>query len=268
MMQLERGIRISVLPRFRPTLLARAELYLNSGVERSEDCFTARDDWKLPNQEEWRLLTAQEAAVPVNRSDRIELFEIPSHLHKQWHATAQQLPTHSAGRSEEYERFVASLASFFLFKKVPVENCSFTVLATEPPHRSAFAGPGSLAGLRIGSAPESPLLAVNLGDGPTALVVLNLPIRRMRELMVTKGMKEELPSDITQRFMELFPDYPLVRLVLPSRHGVRFFPDAVAHEGARANQNGLDVVLRITGTAKLDLQSGARDFLFRSAGRL
>ena len=36
--------------------------------------------------------------------------------------------------------------------------------------------------------------------------------------------------------MELFPEYPLVRLVLPARHGVHFFPDAVVHDGYMAKK--------------------------------
>ena len=46
--------------------------------------------------------------------------------------------------------------------------------------------------------------------------------------------------------MELFPEYPLVRLVLPARHGVHFFPDAVVHDGQMAMKNQVDILLRIT----------------------
>ena len=242
-MELERGIRISVLPRFRPTLLTRVELYLNSGVERSGSGFTARDDWRPLDKEELRMLIVSEADAPEDRSERIELLEIPGHLHQQWRATAPELATRSSRPSREYQRLVASLASFFCFKKVHVENCSLTIRAAEFPHGSVFASLGSPPGLKTGPVEESPLLAVNLGEEPTSLIILNLSIRRLRELVASRGMTQDLPDRITQQFMALFPKYPLVRLVLPARHGVRFFPAAVVHSGYAEKKNELDVLL-------------------------
>jgi hypothetical protein len=245
-MQLESGIRISVLPHFRPTLLTRAELCLNSGFERRQSRFKARHDWRPPTEQERRILTAPEGDVPENQVDRIELLEIPGHLPKEWRPIAQKLATDTDSPSQENERFVAALASFFRFKKVHVENCSFTIVAAEPTHRSAFTRLGSPGGLKVGTVEESPLLAVNLGDEPTALVILNLPIRRIRELVASRGVPERPPIRITQQFLELFPEYPLVRLVLPTRQGVHFFPDAVVHDGCTAKKNDLDILLRIT----------------------
>jgi hypothetical protein len=46
--------------------------------------------------------------------------------------------------------------------------------------------------------------------------------------------------------MELCPEDSLVRFVLPARHGVRFFPDAVVHDGYMAKKNQVDTLLRIT----------------------
>jgi hypothetical protein len=244
-MQLESGIKISVRPHFRPTLLTEVELYLNSGFERWQSCFRARQDWRPPNQEELRLLTAPEANQPGVQSDQIELLEIPGHLHQQWPAIERKLAIETDNPSQEYDRFVAGLASFFRFKKVHVENCLFTVMAAGSWHRSAFRRFHSPGGLNVGTAEESPLLALNLGDGPAALLILNLPIRRMRELMAARGVTEELPSRITQQFLELFSGYPLIRLVLPTRHGVRFFPDAIVHDGDIA-KNEVDILLRIT----------------------
>jgi hypothetical protein len=237
---------MSVLPHFRPTLLTRVELYLNSGCERWEGCFRARHDWRSPSQEELEILTAPLGNAAESQSDWIELLEIPGHLDKQWRAIARTLATDTGNASQEYERFVASLASFFRFKKVDVENCAFTVTAAEPPHRSAFTRGGPPGGLKIGAAEESPLLVINLGNEPTALVILNLPIRRLRELVAARGATKEPSSRIPQQFMELFPEYPLVQIVLPVRHGVRFFPDAVVHDAYLAKRNDLDILLRIT----------------------
>jgi hypothetical protein len=245
-MQLESGIKVSVLPHFRPTLLTRAELSLNSGFERRQTCFRARQDWRAPSEEELRILTAPEGSAPGIQSDRIELLEIPGHLYKQWLPIARKLARETDSPSQEYERFVTALASFFRFKKVRVENCSFTIMAAVPTQRSAFTRLGSPGGLKIGTVEESPLLAVNLGDEPTALVILNLPIRRMRELVASRGVPEGPPSRITQQFLELFSEYPLVRLVLPTRHGVHFFPDAVVHDGNTEKKSELDILLRIT----------------------
>ena len=245
-MQLESGIRISVRPHFRPTLLTQAELYVNSDWERCQSCCKARDDWRPPSQEELQRLTAGARDAPESQSDRFELLEIPIHLHEQWRTVAGKLSTETGSPTQEYERFVASLASFFRFKDIDVENCSFTVMASKPPHRSAFRRLDSPEGLKIGPVEESPLLAVNLGDKPTALIILNLPIRRMRELLASRSLTEEPSSRIPQRFMELFPEYPLVRLVLPTRHGARFFPAAIVHDGYLRNKNGLDILLRIS----------------------
>ena len=216
-MQLESGIRISVVPHFRPTLLTRAELYLNSGSQRWQSCFKARHDWRPPTEQEQRMLTTAEGEAPESQFDRIELLEIPGHLHKEWRPIARKLATDTDSPSEEYERFVAALASFFRFKKVHVENCSFTVMAAEPTHQSGFTRLGDADSLKIGAVEESPLLVVNLGDEPTALVILNLPIRRIRELVASRHVPESPPNCITQQFLELFPEYPLVRLVLPAR---------------------------------------------------
>ena len=245
-MHLESGLRISVLPHFRPTLLTRAELSVNSGCERWQNCFRARPDWRSPNQEELQILTEPVGNAKESQSDRIELLEIPVHLHKQWRATARKLATDPGNRFREYERFVASLASFFRFKKVAVENCSFTVMAAETPHQSAFTRLGMHGGLEIGSPEEGPLLAINLGNEPTPLVLLNLPIRRMRELLAARGFTEESPSRTPDQFMKLFPDYPLVRLALPARHGVHFCPDALIHHGYSAKKNEPDILLLIT----------------------
>jgi hypothetical protein len=245
-MQLEGGLRISVCPRFRPTLLTRVEVCLNSGSERWQSSFRARPDWRTPSEEELQILTAPEGDAPGSQSDRIELLEIPSHLHEEWRPIARNLATGTGSASREYEQFVTSLASFFRYKNVHVEDCTFTVTAAESTRRSAFTHLGSPGGLQIGAVEESPLLAVNLGDEPTALVLLNIPIRRLRELVASPGLADESPSCITQQFMESFPEYPLVRLVLPARHGVRFFPDAVVHGGDMAKENQSDILLRIT----------------------
>ena len=42
---------------------------------------------------------------------------------------------------------------------------------------------------------------------------------------------------------------PLLRL-LPSHHGVHFFPDAVVHHGYTAEKNAFDILLRITGARR------------------
>lgn len=44
--------------------------------------------------------------------------------------------------------------------------------------------------------------------------------------------------------------YPSIRLMLPSHHGVHFFPDALVHHGYTAEKNAFDILLRITGAPR------------------
>jgi hypothetical protein len=77
-MQLESGIRISVLPHFRPTLLTRAELCLNSGFERRQSRFKARHDWRPPTEQERRILTAPEEMYQRTRSIGLSYSKSPA----------------------------------------------------------------------------------------------------------------------------------------------------------------------------------------------
>ena len=194
-MQLERGITIAVLPRFRHTLLTPAGIRLNSGVECLADRFAARNDWQCPNDKELAVLVGSESDAPEEPTKRIELFEIPGHLYKQWGEAAEELAAAPGEPSERYERFVHSLASFLTYKKVQVENATFNVIAARPPEESALGMSGCPGGLGIGDG--GPLLATNLGEEPTSLIFLNLPIERMSELN-NSGVGLRIPSVTSQ----------------------------------------------------------------------
>ncbi|PWT85547.1 MAG: hypothetical protein C5B58_02925 [Acidobacteria bacterium] len=245
-MELERGVTISVMPYFRHTLLASAGIRLNSGVESTGDCFAARDDWRNLRGEELALLTdtvSDESDKPTNR---IELFEIPRHLYEQWLEVAKEFTCSAAQQSPLYKRFVASVASFFSFKKIQVDSSTFDVVAASPPRQSALKRFGYPAGLGIGETRESPLFAINLGEESTSLIFLNLPIQRMGEFNMPRAGNEESRGRIAERFMASFPEYPVVRLILLPGEGAKFFPDSIVHDGYTAEKKKVDVVLQIS----------------------
>jgi hypothetical protein len=158
------------------------------------------------------------------------------------------------GRDDAYRRFVAAVLEFLRFKRLPLPaRCAADLVASRPDLRGTRLDPGTgaLSGLGF-STPASPRVVgmINVGDGTTHLVWLNVAAQGMRARLAQDGAPDLpplSPSDLVSRFFDSYPDYPLTRVSLDPGEGVWFARADVVHDGWPGAKQDADVVLTIRG---------------------
>ncbi|MFD0894251.1 hypothetical protein KBB96_09570 [Luteolibacter ambystomatis] len=143
-------IQVSVLPAFTLTGLSRDRLEIREGGEAGA----------------WRSIDGADSVSLVIDAEEVEpdigLLAIPEHLQDSWWAVADDLLTTHAGLekpSAAYESFVAALAGFLRFKKVPLGDtprCDVLVSAAGQ----------EFSGIGVDGSVASAVILVNLGDEP------------------------------------------------------------------------------------------------------
>jgi hypothetical protein len=272
--ELQAGFSLGTAPRFAPRLAWPDRLRLNGGVERAGTRVHPRTDWRPLSAEELAVLVEeipQGAGPPhpapagtrppaVASADgeevlaplRAGVLVIPARLRQAWWRTAGQSGPETQG-GEDYRRFVVELLEFLRFKRLPLPaRCEVEVMASRPHQPGTRLDPdGSLSGLRFAAtAADQRTAAINLGDGTTHLVLLNLPAESMRAHLARQGepRASSLPlPELAAGFFDAYPTYPLTRLRLDAGEGL-WFPDAdVVYDGWTGATPDVDVVLTIRG---------------------
>jgi hypothetical protein len=244
-MQLEAGYRFRTAPRFHCAFRWPERLRLNDGVDAADPGLRPRPVWRPPTEVELALLVDDPDDAGPARAEHIQTFTLPEHLRARWWQVAEQLTEAPADDSPAYRAFVNDVASFLGFKGLPLPPRAVFDVVLSPP--------GPPVADRPAAVPSAVVAGINLGDGPTSLVFLNLPPARLAVLLQPRaevGEHPGAPPGLARRFLTAHPDYPLVRLLLEPGEGVWLPAGGGAFHRHPAEGEDLDVWLVIRALAE------------------
>jgi hypothetical protein len=247
--RLEAGVRIVTAPRFHDDRSPSDRLRVNSGTLAEHDRFQHSDDWRSATVVELAIL---HAAPSSNFPEAdVALFAITEPLRARWWTLAEA--AFGSAQNDWFAGFANELAEFARFKGLPLPlTCTFDVLVND-------VGPDvpPTGGLAFNLDPATPFPVVesrprlqggiNLGNEPTALVLLNLTADRMGEILQSQGEHASTLGDLANRFLARFPQYPLVRVTLRPGDGFWLPSGGLVFDGDTRGKESLDVMLMIRG---------------------
>jgi len=238
---------------------------LNSGVIESEGRFFPRDDWSPPSEAERTLLFTASPSESFPGDD-VGLFSITERLRTRWWNLAETGAGSPGAGDNWFTSYVRQIAEFARFKGLPLpSSCFFEAVISPQDQRSTRIDASSevprLAGLlsnmtvsgahAVGAAictvQISRMLAgINLGEEPTSIVFVNLSPSQMAERLALEGIERAsmgAPDDVARRFLNRFPEYPLVRLPLNPGEGFWWPAQGIVFDGYTIDQTSIAVML-------------------------
>jgi hypothetical protein len=257
--ELQRGVRLVVAPRFPGRLEWSDRLQINGGVDTVDGRFCPRRDWRPPDHADFdRLIGGPPSVEPAGAAPKVASadavlppsdvgsFHLPSHLRRAWWALADS-PDALAGDGRSYHAFARD-AIEFLRLEVAVRGPG------EPP--AGWLTPSGAAGAsESGENRPSPagerervVAVVNLGDEPTHLVLLNLAPAAMAALIGAPWPIDPARgacADLLGRFFTALPSYPLVRVRLEAGDGLWFPAHGLVHDVCTLDKREVDVALTL-----------------------
>jgi hypothetical protein len=253
---------LSVLPNFRPTLLQREHLFINSGVIEIDGEVYPKTDWRAISPSEFAVLTTRspeqgsdperEQMIALGKDPVIGLLELPSHLRERWWSVAEQLLENpsaaSQSESPEGRGFFEAVLEFLQFKRTPLTAlCATEIIVHQPGLKSSFSYPAGFPGSACGNAPtESAFLyIINLGDEPTSIWFLSLLTSTLECL--TKMEVPALPksNESVHRFVAENANCPAIRIKLQPGEGFAAAPQLALLGGDTLGRREPDILLRI-----------------------
>lgn len=279
-MKLLPGCRLAVAPRIHLDPDWSARMTLGAGVDSADGGHFPRGPWAPPTSEELALLTVPTSAPSVlpilgqesppadPPPDAVWLFRLPEHLLGAW----WELLDAAAGAGESIQEldgfadFAAKVSEFLTFKGLgappPVRmEAVVSVAGARSIRRDPETGKPSGLGPTVApwvdwSVPQShaPRLhaVVNLGDEPTGVVLVNLPLAGMAAELARLELGAPVPEAVgalVERFFWARPDYPLVRVRLGAGEGCRLPAAGLVLDGDPSGKSEPDVLLLISAHA-------------------
>ena len=260
------GATLSVLPNFRPTLLQREHLSINSGVIEINGGVYPKVDWRVISPSEFAVLTGRspeqgsgsepEQMIALGEDPVIGLLELPRHLRERWWSIAEQLLENPsvASQSElpEGRGFFEAVLEFLQFKRTPLTTlCTTEIIVHQPGMKSSFSYPadfpGSAAFSAGGNAPtESAFLyIINLGDEPTSIWFLSLFTSTLECLPNMEVSVLPKSDESVHRFVAENANCPAIRIKLQSGEGFAAGPQLALLGGDTLGRCEPDILLRI-----------------------
>ena len=261
------GATLSVLPNFRPTLLQREHLFINSGVIEIDGGVYPKTDWRVISPSEFAVLTGRspeqgsgperEQMIALGKDPVIGLLELPRHLRERWWSVAEQLLENpsvaSQSELQEGRGFFEAVLEFLQFKGTPLTAlCTTEIIVHQPGLKSSFSYP---AGFPAGSAAFSAggnaqterafLYIINLGDEPTSIWFLSL-FKSIVECSPNMEVAALPKSDESvHHFVAENPNCPTLRIKLQPGEGFAAGPQLALLGGDTLGRREPDILLRI-----------------------
>jgi hypothetical protein len=234
--------RLAQAPRFASSRSIEERLERNGGTERVGQGFQPREGWVALQPTEVSALSALPPTAMV-RPRELSLFQIPLRLRAAWWAEADRQSDDAPSN-----RALSEIVEFLRFKRLPLpDRVVLQVRVTLPDRVSTRAeAAGSPGGLGFGAPP--PIASINLSDEPSWLVLLPLPPLTLAERLDAAGATladATTPTALTARFLETFPDEPLLRLRLEPGDGLWFPAEGLIHDGWTRGRTEVDVALQL-----------------------
>ena len=160
------GATLSVFPNFRPTLLQREHVFINSGVfeiDKIDGVFYPKANWRPISPSEFAVLTGRSpeqdaqrdrGALAADGGPLISLLELPRHLRERWWSVAEQLLEDLCAASEtespEGRGFFQAVVEFLQFKRIPLSaSCTIEILVRQPGLKSSILYPSGFPGRAV-----------------------------------------------------------------------------------------------------------------------
>lgn len=94
-------------------------------------------------------------------------------------------------------------------------------------------------------------LCINLGISKRYLLLINLPLKKITELLIKKGIliqNKIIPStSLGHLFMKEFPSYPVIRIEIHPNEAYIASTENIIHDGSTYSQTNIDVCLHSHG---------------------
>lgn len=274
-MSLLPGYRLAVAPRFHLDADWPGRLTLGTGVDELEGKFFPRGPWRPPAADDLAGLVgvpAVSGSLPMlgddsgtagagHPDDAVCLFQIPEHLRAAWWDLLDAA-AETGGPMEGFDAYAAKVGEFLAFKRLGAgASGRVEAIVTAVGERSIRRDPdiGRPSGLGPtvapwaawpGSGAPVPRLhaVVNLGDEPSAVVLINLaPAALAAELARREpGAVPATVGELTSRFLRTCPDYPPVRVRLAAGEGCRIPAGGLILDGDPTGKEEPDVLLLVS----------------------
>jgi hypothetical protein len=241
-MTLQPGCRFTLAPHFHLSVEWPHRLLVGAGVEQHDGRFYPSPSWRPPTTDELSVLVraSDEPAAPEELEACVCLFQLPRHLGSEWwNLLERAAETLGDGRLPGFDAFVSQVVEFLAFKDLPVsEGARCDLVAKNPGPQIVHGGRevSDLVGLHCSLAPRTPWPggvalrgpglwgAINLGDEPTSVVLINLSCRQLDAELLRRFPDHPLPAtvgELASQFLRSCPDYPTVRVILGPGDGCR-----------------------------------------------
>jgi hypothetical protein len=260
------GATLSVFPNFRPTLLQREHVFINSGVfeiDKIDGVFYPKANWRPISPSEFAVLTGRSPEQDAQRdrgalaaagSPLISLIELPRHLRERWWSVAEQLLEDLCAASEtespEGRGFFQAVVEFLQFKRIPLSaSCTIEILVRQPGLKSSILYPSGFPGRAVQAgeikAPaECPFFyIINLGDEPTSVWFLSVSKDTVESC--TAAVTPDNSDASRHHFVAQNPDCPSIRIKLQPGEGLAAWPQLALLGGDTLDGSEPEILLRI-----------------------
>lgn len=234
-------------------------------VEAHAGRFLPGPAWRAPTPAEQRLLFGEadpDDPGPVDAAP-LWLFALPRHLHSAFWATLEQPPGAPVPHPEGYARFVAELAGFLDFKRLPAPpGAVFDLVVGRPGEgsiqwdmeaRRAIGLTFNLAGWLawpVEAEASAPRLwgGCNVGDEAVSLLFVNRTAPQLAADLARDRPADPPPAtldELARQALTRWGDYPLVRLRLEPGEGYRVPAGGLLIDVATLDMQGPAMLLMI-----------------------
>ena len=222
------------------------------------------DAWRTPTPNEYLTLTAPRRVGGLGAF--ISVFRIEPSFFEKFRAigqTAAELPLYydrpkfGGDTEREIELLVRQLGKAFSEPNSVYRGEGVTVNQPGNPTATYDLFDSRFPGLHFDSWSDlSPTkrddahnrMCINIGRQPRQLLFVNIPIRRMIEIL--SEYEENLdpnPTHIGRAFMSRFPDYPVVSVEVGPGEGYIAPTENIVHDGSTSSMTETDVTLTLLG---------------------
>jgi hypothetical protein len=219
-MRLESGYRFCNAPRFHLPLPWADRIRVNGGGLWADGRWQADDSWRPATDAELAVLLGEGMSESAVWEDAVTAFAIPAHLQSMWWDLAAAAET----GEPDLGPFAQAFVEFGQFKRLPVPPRSRFEVVVTPPGRP-------IAYWEAVTQSHHEVAGVNLGDERTSVILLN-------------RKPEACPGGVAA-FLQAYPAYPLVRVLLEPGEGLWFPPRRVARCGYSLDKTDLDIWLNV-----------------------
>jgi hypothetical protein len=229
------------------------------------DALVPRAPWRAPSEKEYSILTdPRRVAGP---GSFVSIFRLEPELFEKLSAIGREAiglplyydrPMFDGAQERAIELLVRELGVAYSEPNFIFRSEGVTLNRPGSPTATYDLSDGRLLGLHLDNWSSVGLLerdeaynrmCVNIGQETRQLLFINLPMRRIVEILSQFEPKAEAmnPDSISRMFMARFPDYPVISVDVAPGDGYIAPTENVIHDGTTARMTSADMILTVLG---------------------